>query len=160
MTPSGGTCTTPNYYSNDYYRWLSPASPTRGQPGLDTPDIITVTLIAKYWTNDTRHSDIWIAYVMRKSRWYYVTIHILWYLATIQYIAIYCNSIVATSPPIPIAIPFSSPPSIQYYCNTYCNILQYNILFPISGLSRLHGKIYVAACCMFYVLLIINISMK
>ena len=58
VTPSGGTCTTPNYYSNGYYRWLSPASLTRGQPGLDTPDIITVTPIAKYWINDTRHSDI------------------------------------------------------------------------------------------------------
>ena len=37
------------------YRQLSP---TWGEPALDIADIIMVTIVAKYWTNDTRRNDI------------------------------------------------------------------------------------------------------
>jgi hypothetical protein len=82
VTPSGGTSTLPSYSIANHRQTL-----IRSGFGHQ---ILTVTSKPKYWTNNKRHHDRWIASVngslvgiMKHSIYYGIILHILWYLGYI-----------------------------------------------------------------------------
>ena len=77
--PVGGTSTLPSYSIANHRQTL-----IRSGFGHQ---ILTVTSKPKYWTNNKRHHDRWIASVngslvgiMKHSIYYGIILHILWYL--------------------------------------------------------------------------------